>query len=226
MIRYGEDPEQYLTRHAPHTARGAGSVLVIHGGYWRTKYDASLGEPLAADLAARGVPAYNLEYRRGPGSALRMLADARAGISLIRETGPVTVIGHSAGGQLGCVLAAHEPRITQVINQAGLLDLQLASELRLSGDAVAEMLGDTPMAQVNPVALWPMRARVIIFHGSQDADVPIQVAQQATAHARARGQEHHTRYFDGDHYTWIDPASGQWQACVDQLAPAHFGGTQ
>ena len=225
MIRYGTHPDQYLEAHLPAAVTGSGAVLIIHGGYWRTGYDAGLGRPLAADLARRGVAAYNLEYRRGPGSARQMVQDARTALGLIPADGPLSVIGHSAGAQLGCVLAAAEPRITQVISQAGLLDLQLAQRLRLSDDAVPLMLGDTPLAEVNPVALWPMRARVIIFHGSQDEDVPLQVAEQAAAQARARGQEHRTEIFGGDHYTWIDPASDQWRACVAELAPWHFGGS-
>ncbi|UXN32380.1 hypothetical protein [Glutamicibacter sp. M10] len=68
--------------------------MIIHGGYWREKYRADLGLPLAQDLAQRGIPAYNLEYRRGPGSAAKMLADARLALGLIKEEGPITLIGH------------------------------------------------------------------------------------------------------------------------------------
>lgn len=166
-----------------------------------------------------------MEYRRGPGSARQMLDDARAALARIPDAGPITVIGHSAGGQLGCALAAAEPRVGLVISQAGLLDLQLAQRLELSDGAVREMLGDTPLSEVNPVALWPMDARVIIFHGDQDQHVPREVAEHATEAAVRCDQAHHTEYFAGDHFTWIDPASEQWQACVDQLAPRHFGGT-
>lgn len=200
--------------------------MIIHGGYWRTKYTASLGEDLAADLATRGLQSYNLEYRRGPGSAREMLGDARAALALLPNSGPLTVIGHSAGAQLGSLLAAAEPRVSQVISQAGLLDLELAQELGLSDGAVQEMLGETPLSEVNPVAQWPMKARMVIFHGQQDEDVPPVMAQQATTAAQLRGQEHHTQYFAGDHFTWIDPATEQWQACVEQLTPWHFGGKQ
>ena len=196
--------------------------MIIHGGYWREKYTASLGAPLAADLAARGIPAYNLEYRRGPGSAAQMLADAKLAVGLIKEEGPITVIGHSAGSQLGCVLAAHDERITQVISQAGLLDLGLAQALALSDGAVDELLGPLPRAAYDPVDLWPVRARGIIFHGRDDADVPVKIARRAAQRAAALGQEHAFTIFEGDHYTWIDPSSSQWDACVRALSPAHY----
>jgi acetyl esterase/lipase len=81
-------------------------VVVIHGGFWRARYDLSLGRPLAADLAARGYAAWNLEYRRAlagggwPGT----FEDVAAGIDLLAtlpvDTSRVVAVGHSAGGHL------------------------------------------------------------------------------------------------------------------------------
>ena len=62
-LAYGDDPCQHGTLHHPE-GPSRGVVVVIHGGFWRAKYDASLGEPLAHDLARRGWTAWNLEYRR------------------------------------------------------------------------------------------------------------------------------------------------------------------
>ena len=51
-IAYGDDPSQYgelsLPQGTPH-----GVVVVIHGGFWKAEYDASLGQPLATSLVAR-----------------------------------------------------------------------------------------------------------------------------------------------------------------------------
>lgn len=225
-MHYGAHQDQWLRFYAPEQVTALGAVMIIHGGYWREKYTAQLGEALAMDLAARGIPTYNLEYRRGPGSAAQMLADARLALALIKEEGPITLIGHSAGGHLASLLAAHEERVTQVISQAGLLDLQLAKTLRLSNDAVDEMLGDADLSSVNPVELWPMPARVVIFHGRADADVPVKIARRAADHAEALGQQHTLRIFDGDHFSWIDPSSHQWEACVKQLYPLHYKGAR
>lgn len=223
-MHYGAHPDQYLQFFEPEQCTATGAVVIIHGGYWREKYTASLGVPLAQDLAARGIPAYNLEYRRGPGSATQMVADARLALGLVKEEGPITLIGHSAGAQLACVLAAHDERVSQVISQAGLLDLELAQRLRLSDDAVEEMLGAASLGAHNPVELWPMHARVVIFHGREDADVPLKIARKAAQKAAALGQEHSFSLFAGDHYTWIDPHSSQWAACIRALSPLHFEG--
>ena len=82
-MHYGAHQDQWLRFYAPEQVTALGAVMIIHGGYWREKYTAQLGEALAMDLAARGIPTYNLEYRRGPGSAAQMLADARLALALI-----------------------------------------------------------------------------------------------------------------------------------------------
>ncbi|MBF6673051.1 alpha/beta hydrolase [Glutamicibacter halophytocola] len=222
MMHYGAHPDQHLQFFDPGQSTAAGAVMIIHGGYWREKYTAELGVPLAQDLAARGIPAYNLEYRRGPGRAAAMLADARLALGLVKEEGPITLIGHSAGAQLACVLAANDSRVTQVISQAGLLDLDYARKLALSDSAVDLLLDGAPLATYNPVELWPMPARVVIFHGRDDADVPSRIARRAVQKAAALGQDYRFAMFQGDHYTWIDPRSSQWAACVRALSPLHY----
>jgi acetyl esterase/lipase len=110
--------------YLPMTERRPGTVVVIHGGFWKARYAADWGAPLAADLAARGWAAWNLEYRRvgNGGGWPATLADVAAGIDLLADLGEqsglaeppalgkqsggaldlrrVVAIGHSAGGQL------------------------------------------------------------------------------------------------------------------------------
>src|SRR3984885_9254227 len=109
--RYGAAPDQLGELWLPDGA-AAGTVVVIHGGFWRARYDLSLGRPLAADLAARGYAAWNLEYRRAlagggwPGTfedvaaGLDLLATLSASTGLPVDTGRVIAVGHSAGGHL------------------------------------------------------------------------------------------------------------------------------
>ena len=81
---YGPHPAQFGELWLPGRAP-LGTVVIIHGGFWRARYDLSLGRPLAADLAARGYAAWNLEYRRAlagggwPGT----FEDVAAGIDLL-----------------------------------------------------------------------------------------------------------------------------------------------
>lgn len=120
-LPYGPAPEQfgdfYLPGgHGPHPV-----VILIHGGYWRARYDLTLMNGLAEDLAARGIAAWNIEYRRvgnkGGGWPGTLLDVARAA-DYLRVLAPrynldlqrIVPIGHSAGGHLALWLAAR-PRL-------------------------------------------------------------------------------------------------------------------
>ena len=90
---------------APHPV-----VVTIHGGSWMTGYGKIVMSGLAGDLARRGYAVWNIEYRRigrGQGggwpatfldvaAAIDHLRTLRAPLDLER----VTILGHSAGGQL------------------------------------------------------------------------------------------------------------------------------
>lgn len=120
---YGADPSQWGELFLPDLAAGTrhrSVVVVIHGGYWRPRYGAELGEPLARDLAEHGMAAWNLEYRRAgngggwPGTFDDILAGidqlaALAGPHAL-DLGRVVALGHSAGGHLA-VWAAGRDRL-------------------------------------------------------------------------------------------------------------------
>ena len=171
---YGDDPSQWGELFLPEMPKGAahrGVVVVIHGGYWRSKYGAELGEPLAADLAGHGFAAWNLEYRRAGngGGWPQTFSDILAGIDKLRELagphaldlGKVVALGHSAGGHLAVWAAARDRlgrlgleaehreagaspdgvRLAGVVSQSGVLNLAAAEEQNLSDGAVANLLG-------------------------------------------------------------------------------------
>lgn len=124
--QYGEHSSQWGELFLPELRDGGshrGVVVVIHGGYWRSQYGAELGEPLARDLAAHGMAAWNLEYRRAGngGGWPHTFEDVLAGIDKLRELADphalelerVVALGHSAGGHLA-VWAAGRARLAQL----------------------------------------------------------------------------------------------------------------
>jgi acetyl esterase/lipase len=111
--RFGPDPSQAGDLHLPSGPGPFPVAVVLHGGYWQTRYGKLVTRPLAADLARRGWAAWNLEYRRlGPGRGggggwPMTFDDVAAGIDHLGELGDprldltrVAALGHSAGGQL------------------------------------------------------------------------------------------------------------------------------
>ena len=57
---YGPDPSQYGQLYLPAQRTHDAVVVIIHGGYWRSRYSLDLGEPAARDLASRGYVCWNL----------------------------------------------------------------------------------------------------------------------------------------------------------------------
>jgi acetyl esterase/lipase len=170
-LAYSGDGNQFLDLRLPVPRGPYGLAIVIHGGYWRARYDLGYMGHLCAALTARGIATANLEYRRvgnAGGGWPGTFADVRAAYQFLTQLSGknvsgnvrasasknarqsefdlrrVVVIGHSAGGQLGLCLAARENGIRAAISLAGVVDLQRAYELHLSNDAVVEFLGGTP----------------------------------------------------------------------------------
>jgi acetyl esterase/lipase len=238
---YGADPSQFGDLYLPDGVRQRGVAVIIHGGFWRARYDLTLGAPLAADLAARGYPAFNLEYRRvgANGGWPNTLDDIAAGIDLLAalavHPSRVVAIGHSAGGQLAVWAAARAklpasvpgsaPKVpvTAVVSQAGVLDLATAANSGVGGTAAADFLGGTPAevperyAVADPIGQLPLDVPVLCVHSRADENVPFSQSTAYVAAARAAGATADLVEVGGDHFTVIDPTSSAWLTVVDAL---------
>ena len=175
VIAYGPHQDQWgelFLPERPSESGLPGIVVVIHGGYWRDRYTAELGIPVALDLTARGFAVWNLEYRRagtdgaeGAGGWPATFEDIASGIDALTDIAQkyrldqskVAALGHSAGGHLA-VWAAGRPTLPDgapganpqvslmgVVSQAGLLDFTAAWQLGLSAGAVENLMGSTPV---------------------------------------------------------------------------------
>lgn len=225
-IAYGDHPSQYAELTLPESVAAAPVVVVVHGGYWTASYGAELGRPLAADLAARGYAALNVEYRRvGDGGGWPQTGDdVAAAVGLLRyqdavDLNHVVGLGHSAGGQLVGWLAA-QGKLTGAVLQAGVLDLVAGSAEGLGDGAVDAFLGGSPThradayAQASPIARVPLRVPSVALHGTRDARVPIDQSQRFVTAARAVGDSAELVTFDGDHFDPITVGTAAWDECV------------
>jgi acetyl esterase/lipase len=165
---YGSHASQFVRLHLP-TGEHLPVVVVLHGGFWRSKYGIDLAEPLAADLAKYGVAAAAVEYRRvGAGGGWpTTLADVARAVDHLATAGQyvaegrlqldrVAAVGHSAGGQLATWLThrrslrsgtagsvtptTHFQSMIGAVSQAGVLDLVGASREHLGNGAVDDLM--------------------------------------------------------------------------------------
>jgi acetyl esterase/lipase len=240
---YGPGPSQVGELFLP---RGKGPfpvAIVVHGGYWRARYDRSLMDDLCVDLAAHGLAAWNLEYRRvGLGGGWpETFLDVAAGVDLLAELDAdldlsrVVAVGHSAGGQLATWIAARptlpegvpgaNPRVVvqAVVAQAGVLDLRLAADLLPSAEPTRALLGDpdddsTRYELASPRERLPLGVPQLVLHGDRDDTVSMRIATSYVAAAQIAGDSCELRVLTNTgHFEHIDVRTDVWHAARDWL---------
>lgn len=219
-IAYGSDPNQFGELRLPKGGEAGAmlpTVVYIHGGFWRARYDLKHAGHAAAALTDAGFATWNVEYRRlgnpsggWPGTFL----DVAAAVDFLRELAPrynldlgkVVVAGHSAGGQLAAWIAARHKipagdplysdaplSIKGVVPLAGVVDLRLGWKMGLSNGVVKELLGGTPQAVpqryavTSPAELLPLGVPQILIHGTDDAVVPYEISRRYVESALQKG---------------------------------------
>jgi acetyl esterase/lipase len=237
---YGQDRAQYGELWLPGGA-AENTVVIVHGGFWRARYDLSLGRPLAADLVQRGYAVWNLEYRRvGAGGGWpTTFEDIAAGIDLLADlpvgTARVAAIGHSAGGHLAAWAAGRarlapgtpgaKPRValTAVVAQAGVMALADCAREGTGGTAALDLMGGGPeelperYRLADPMAALPLETPVLCVHSRTDGNVPFRYSERYVQAAADAGGTAYLRQTRGDHFTLIDPGSTDWQAVTAAL---------
>jgi len=219
--------------------------VVVHGGYWRARYDRSLMTELCLDLAARGIAAWNLEYRRvGAGGGWpQTFDDVAAGVDALAQLDApldlerVVAVGHSAGGHLAFWAAARptlppdapgarpQVRIRAAVSQAGVLDLGLASILPPSDEPTRALLG-APQWNTERYAIASPRERVpfgipqLVLHGDRDDLVSPRIAESYARAAVSAGDACELVLLPGTgHFEHLDPRSEAWATAGEWLVP-------
>jgi acetyl esterase/lipase len=233
VVRYGDDPSQFAELTLPEGSH-RGLVVVIHGGFWRARYDLSLGRPLADSLVRHGWAAWNVEYRRvgNGGGDPETFDDVAAAIDAAADQGldltRVIAVGHSAGGHLATWAASRgrhtrwptRVELTGVVAQAGVLDLRAAHEERLGAGAVEAFLGHPPGpddAAADPAREIPLAVPVHCVHGVADDVVPVSQSRTYVEAATRAGASAALTEVEGDHFTVIDVESEAWRTTLELL---------
>ncbi len=194
-------------------------VVVIHGGFWRAKYDLDHIGHVCAALTEQGAATWSIEYRRlgnegggWPGT----FQDVGAAVDHLREIAPqygldlerVVIIGHSAGGQLALwtagrhripegsdIFTASPLPVKAAVSLAGVADLDLSWEMNLSNGVTEELMGGSPdemperYAAASPRELLPLGVSQALIHGTKDKNVPYEVSEKYHAAALAAGDK-------------------------------------
>ncbi|HLL92562.1 MAG TPA: alpha/beta hydrolase, partial [Solirubrobacteraceae bacterium] len=213
-----------------------------------SQYGKRVMRGLVGDLLARGWATWNVEYRRvGNGGgwpetffdvagAIDHLPELDAPLDLDR----VSLLGHSAGGQLalwaasrgrlapgapGALRGQPPVRLCAAISQAGVCDLSTSAR-RVPGGAAATLMGGGPdelperYEAADPMRLLPASAPVLLVHGTADQTVSVDYSRSYEQAARASGGEVELIEIagpEGQHRRHIDPRGEAWSAVTRWL---------
>jgi acetyl esterase/lipase len=210
-VQYGDHADQFIDVWLLAGSQAQPAAVLIHGGYWRQRYDRSYLTPFVEHLVARGTAVASIEYRRvqGTGGWPETFDDIAAAVDLLPELlggREIVLVGHSAGGHLALWAAASGHRVSRVVALAPLCDLQRAHELGLSDNAVSELLGGNLelLPEVDPMRLLPLGVPVTVLHGDADTAVPLELSERFAA---AAGGEVTLTVLPGvGHFQLLDPS--------------------
>jgi acetyl esterase/lipase len=253
---YGADRSQHAELHLPAGEGPHAVVVLIHGGSWYKRFSKIVMRSLARDLRRRGFAVWNIEYRRvgNGGGWPHTLSDVAAAIDHLRavreplDLRRVSVVGHSAGGQLA-LWAAGRPllspgvpggpseganrdgarvALTHAVALAGVCDLAGAYRA-WRGGAVQALMGGSPAelperyAVADPMQLLPLQIPVLLVHGTTDATVSVKLSRSYARAATAAGAAVELIEIDGPaggHREHIDPHGGAWLLVAQWLEGA------
>jgi len=227
VLRYDDHEDALVDVHVPATPNGT-TLLLLHGGFWKTAYDRKHTRAMAVALAAEGFLVATPEYRRvGPGGAggwprtgadvrraATRLPDLLAGVD--QEVGTLRVTGHSAGGHLALWLATTDIPADRVVALAPVCDLREAIRLGLGSDAARAFLGEVDPDEADPMLLLDERpsAEIRVVHGVDDDVVPVGLARNLVRRHPWIALEE----VPGGHFEVIEPGSVAWPAVVGALS--------
>nr|WP_307848101.1 prolyl oligopeptidase family serine peptidase [Gordonia sp. SCSIO 19800] len=229
-------------------------VVLVHGGAWQSALGADIFEPLAQDLAGRGMAVYNIEYRRvGSGggwpTTFRDVASALDHVVVVDrqfpqiDTDDELIVGHSAGAQLAVwggtrhkleddeVGARPLFRPTRVVSLAGPLDMTYAATH--GDDRIVTALGGSPTqvpqryTMVDPIQNIDPDTPVVAVHGTADRMVsPANSQRYAAAVVKAGGDAEAVLIPGGNHGSVVTSNAPEYPRVLDIITGASAADVQ
>lgn len=225
-LSYGEHADQRIEFYAANSHHAAGTVVLVHGGYWRQRITAEVMRPMAQALVSAGWNVANIEYRRGPehpwplptqdvAQAIKLLQTPQVGLHA-----PFILLGHSVGGQL---VLLNSTSADAIVVLAPVTDIAKVHHDKLGDDAATEYFGlaleQTPeiYALASPLQQPRPRVPLLLIHGHNDDRVPLEHSRDYLKTMSDHSQVEAEFYQELDHFKVIDPTEAHWPRILHWL---------
>ncbi|MGQ4598707.1 alpha/beta fold hydrolase [Nocardia sp. R6R-6] len=232
IFRYGPYPSNFTEIHPASGPHIRGTIAMLHGGWWRSRFDLHLMDDLCQVLAAQGWRVGNVEFRRTEGQPgddggwprtfddVSLALEKRAPVP---NGKPTVAIGHSAGGHLA-LLAAKAGLVDAAVALAPITDLEWCQRDGLGEGATDVFLGVAlehakPLhAECSPTELLPLGRPHLVVHGTRDTRVPVDQSRRYVERARTAGDRvDYIEAPEADHFQVIEPDYPVWAAINEWL---------
>jgi acetyl esterase/lipase len=205
-LAYGQGPRQRYDVYRPVGAsEGAPVVVFLYGGGWSSG-DRSMYRFVGNALAEQGFVAAIPDYRLYPEVRFPdFVEDAAQAVAAIRRDvaggRPVVLVGHSAGAQIGALLALDDRylggaacgTLSGFVGLAGPYDF-----LPLTSDRYRRIFPEATLADSQPINFAAGRAPAsLLLHGSSDRTVEAEDSRILAQALRAAGNRADVRIYDG-----------------------------
>ena len=234
-LKYGGHPSQFVDLFLPADSPASDNptVVIVHGGFFKNKWSSANTQTtsLVPFLVERSMAVALVEYRRrddclwpGPEDDVCTAIAAVADDERV-DASRLTVIGHSAGGQLAIAACERLPGTAALcVSIAPVPDMLAAYPLRLSdeGDAIERYLGCLPdteehLARYRNASLpTSLATPTLLVTSDGDVDVPPALVRDYHATCcRGAGDDGAARVHlldlpDADHYDVVTADAPAW----------------
>ena len=236
-VRYGPGPKETLDLFVP-GAPARGTLMFIHGGYWRA-LDKSEHAFVAPAFVAAGYAVANVNYDLCPDVTIAVIVDqARRAVEWIAREGakhgapaPLAIAGHSAGGHLAAMMYVTDWRargftaapFAGAVSLSGVHDLTPLVLYSLNTDF---RLDDAEARRLSPVYAEPQTAApLLVAVGADETSEFVRQSQlmwDAWPRNRPAGMQGILAIQERHHFNvvldYADPASALTQATLALLA--------
>jgi acetyl esterase/lipase len=207
QVKYGPKPMHAINIRIPEGKGPHPTLLVIHGGSWKSAYYFKQTEYICEDFTKIGIATCNIEYSRvghvnggWPGTFKDLVCAVNTINELANEwnldTENIVLLGHSSGAHLAFWLAAVNKlsspelkdtkismKFSAVVSLTGVLDLEDAWNNNILRKEIANLLNGTSnelpelYKVTSPAELFPLDCKQVLMHGTRDRLLPYYLSE-------------------------------------------------